>query len=163
MPRSWAAPSARAILREHRQGAGDREAAGPHQDGGEALAVERLHRVVEPALGRAPEVDHVDDVLLADLAGGHRLLLEAADQVFALRELGAQHLDGEVLAQDHVLGEVDRAHPAFADDPQHAVAVAQDLPEQAHVAQRRPVRRADGGAFGGLLPAGGADGHAPLP
>jgi hypothetical protein len=84
-----------------------------HQPVPERLALEILHHDVRP-LVRAAEVGHLDDVGVANLIDGAGFREKARDGLRVARHFGVQDLDGR-LARDHlVLGEIDDAHPAFA-------------------------------------------------
>ena len=134
MPRAWAACSAETIPRSDVQ-----RASGPQgaalQDRRERPAVDVLHREEERASRQAPEVGGCGDVRALDVARRDRLPLEAGDDVGHRRPLGQQHLEGEELAQVQMLGAVDDAHPALAEDRVDAVAVGHD------VAHRQRARR----------------------
>src|SRR6185369_12179353 len=107
------------------------------QDLPEILADEVLHRDEDVALGRLPEVGDVDDVLVADARGALGLLHEAAHEIGPAREIGEEDLERDLLLDDHVLGEVDEAHPPLAQLLQDAVAVRKNLAEERILAERR--------------------------
>ena len=65
----------------------------------ERLALEQLHREVEPAVGRAAEVVDLDDVLVVDLGDRRRLAPEPLDREVVARQLGVEHLDRDLAAQ----------------------------------------------------------------
>ncbi len=93
----------------------------------ELNALEVLHDEVHGAVGRGAGVGDVDDVRVADLGGGARLAPEPLDQVGHPAVARVQHLDRDPLADLDVLGEVDLAHPALADQLVDAVAPIDDL------------------------------------
>jgi hypothetical protein len=93
-----------------------RNAVGVLQAVGQALPVQVFHHQEHHALGRGPEIGHVDDVGMTDAAGGLGLDQELLDHVLLAREVVVQHLDGDRLFDDHVLGAVHHAHAALADD-----------------------------------------------
>ena len=62
----------------------------------ERLALEQLHREVEPAIGRAAEVVDLDDVLVVDLGDRGRLAAEPLDREVVARQLVVQHLDRDL-------------------------------------------------------------------
>ena len=86
---------------------------------GEALPVEVLHDEVDDVgadiVLHLPEVDDVDDVLVADVVDGLRFVKEAGDNVFLRRELLEQHLHGDALADERVLAEIHGAHATLAE------------------------------------------------
>ena len=59
------------------------------------------------------------------------------------RHLGVQHLDRDPLAHEHVLGPVDRAHAALAEQPLDAVALGQDLAHEARAPEGTAGRGTD--------------------
>src|SRR5262249_48557390 len=86
---------------------------------GQALALEQLHHDVDDeaaaSLLDSPEVDDVDDVLVADVVGRLGLVEEARGQHLVADQLLEQHLDGDALADERMLAEVDGAHATLAD------------------------------------------------
>src|SRR4029079_12319116 len=88
---------------------------------GQAEAVEELHREVVALVGQPPEREDVDDVRVADLVDGARLVDEAPNQLGVRSDVRRQHLDRDALADDGLDGRVDRAHPALAYLAQDAV------------------------------------------
>src|SRR6185312_15253598 len=63
-----------------------------------------------------------DDVLVADPRDRLRFLKEALDDFLVVRELAVDDLERDLLADQRVLGEIDRTHPAGPDLVQDAVA-----------------------------------------
>ena len=53
---------------------------------------------------------------MSDLGGGLRLLREAPLRIGTLRDLGVQHLHGELLAHGDVRGPEDRAHATLPEE-----------------------------------------------
>ena len=96
----------------------------------ERLALEQLHREVEPAVGRAAEVVDLDDVLVVDLGDRRRLAAEPLDREVIARQLGVQHLDRDLAAQRHVLGAIDRAGSALTDQLLDLEPLAEQLADQ---------------------------------
>ena len=93
---------------------------------GERVAREQLHDEIELPLGGTAEVGHADDVLVLDEAGGARLDGEALDGVGLGAHLGVQHLERDLLLQEHVIGDEDPAHAAFGEPAHHAVLAVDD-------------------------------------
>ena len=69
-----------------------------------------------------PGVGDVDDVRVADLRCRARLAAEPLDEIRHARVARVQDLERDALADLDVLGEVDLAHAALADQLDHAVA-----------------------------------------
>ena len=66
--------------------------------------------------GQHVEVEHLDDVGMADARGDLGLATEAREGLAIAGRDAEQHLDGDALAgQPQVLGRPDRAHAALAD------------------------------------------------
>ena len=112
------------------QAALDRQRRLAHRQLGQRFAVEELHDDERAAVVGGAEVGDVDDVLVADRAREPRLLQQARDEVALRDELLQQHLHRDALADDGVLGLVDRAHAALADAAHDLVAVRQDGADQ---------------------------------
>src|SRR5206468_3426395 len=72
--------------------------------------------------GGLAEVEDVDDVLVANIVDGLGLPEEAHEGVGVLGELPLQKLDGDLLADAGVQGQVDRPHAALTEDLGDAVA-----------------------------------------
>ena len=81
------------------------------------------------------------DVRVLDVRRGHRLALEARDDLGHAAHLGVKHLHREALAHVRVLGLVDRAHPPLADEPLDQVAPAEASCRRATVAPPGPLAR----------------------
>ena len=160
MPRCVGRAERPADLQEDGDRPRERHGPVPVEDAGQALPVEGLHDEVGLPFRGVPEVEDLDDVLLADLARRPGLVLEAVEQLLVAGELRAQHLHGHALAERDVLGEVDAPHPALSQAGQDAVAVAEDPPhEVVGGREERAVDRADGHALVALGPACGANRH----
>ena len=99
---------------------------------GEALPLDELHRDVELAVGGLPEVEELNRVGVLELADGAALAVKAREDCWSLSELRLQRLDRDLadVGAHLLLGEVDAAHAAFAEDLRDAVAPADDLPDQ---------------------------------
>jgi hypothetical protein len=67
------------------------------------------------------DLGDLDDAWMVDRVDGDRLVVEAADHVVALGELGQQLLDGDPALDDRVVGLIDGTHPAAADQPHDPV------------------------------------------
>jgi hypothetical protein len=100
-----------------------RERAHPVDEVLEILAGEQLHHEVEIAARVVlARVEHPAEVRARDGRGRPALALEAAAHVLAGREqAGVDELDGDATARRRVLGLVDLAHPAFAQEAQELV------------------------------------------
>ncbi|PRP99362.1 hypothetical protein ENSA7_64040 [Enhygromyxa salina] len=97
------------------------------EPGLEALAREQLHDHVRLLTGRpdvAGEVHDLDDLRGLDPAGRERLLLEARQVLGRLLRLTPQQLERDPAPQHGVLGLVDPAHAALAQQPHDPVALA---------------------------------------
>ena len=79
----------------------------------EGLAADERHREVRAALGLAGVRDR-HQVLVPDLAGRARLVDEPLPERLVGRELGAQHLERDLVALGFADGAEDDAHPALA-------------------------------------------------
>jgi hypothetical protein len=88
--------------------------------GAQRLAFEELHRDVGRAAGQLADVEDLHDAGVIDDADGARLVEEAPRHLAIRDVLGAQHLDGDApdldAARGHLVGRVDMAHPAFAEE-----------------------------------------------
>src|SRR5690606_20984907 len=128
---------------------------------GERLALDELHREIDQAVGRLAEVIDAADVRVREPRRVARLAIEARDRVGIGVHPRMHHLERALAAHLHVLGQVDGAHPAFAELLDHVVAIGDHLAEEiargAGRSQRRAVARADALAEGILGPAGRAD------
>ncbi len=103
------------------------------------VALQQLHREEHVFAGRA-EIADVDHVLVADTRRRFRLLDEAIDEVRLARELAVQDLERDLLLENVVRREVDRAHAAFAELFLDRVAIGERRTDQLVLA-RRQVRR----------------------
>src|SRR5262249_4706344 len=70
----------------------------------EVLSLEERHHQEGRAILSATEVEHVDDVGMADGAGRAGLAHEALDDLAVARELASEHLERDSLAELEVLG-----------------------------------------------------------
>ena len=95
------------------------------QERGQVLAVDVLHREEVPSLDLADVVDAAD-VGVGDAAREAHLGVEALEPGRLGRELRRQELQGDGLAELEVVGAVDLAHAAAADEADDAVALAED-------------------------------------
>ena len=80
------------------QRAPDREAVDAVDLVGQQRALEELEHDVRHAVAREPHVGRLDDVGVAERAGGARLVHEALEHVGVLGELGAQELERDARA-----------------------------------------------------------------
>ncbi len=74
---------------------------------------EELEGHEEPPFPILPELDHVDDVGVADGVGGHRLPSEPRCDLLLFHEVRVEPLDRDLAASVDALGGVHRAHPTF--------------------------------------------------
>jgi hypothetical protein len=84
-------------------------------EGGERLALEKLHHDEGVAARCAVDVHDLDDMNAPNLRGDLRLLEEPLNKARPARELRVQHLDGDARAEDLVLRLVHGAHPPVAE------------------------------------------------
>ncbi len=91
------------------------------EQGAEVDALDIAHRDVEDALRLACLVDR-DDVRVLHLGGDPPLLLESLAEARVVGELGGQDLQRHLAPVLELLGEVDDAHPAAADQALDAEA-----------------------------------------
>ena len=132
----------------------EREAALARDAIGERRADELLHDEVGAAVVEQAEVVDLADVGVADRAGGARLLLEALHGDALLRLRRVEDLDRDEPAEAEVLGLVDRAHAALAEDALDDVAVADGPADEVGLeVARRLERAASRAADGALAPA----------
>ncbi len=96
----------------------------PAQDGAQVLAVDVLHRQEELAVGLA-DVVHATDVGVRDLPRHANLVAQACQRRRIVGEMGGQELQRDRLAELQVVGAVDLAHAAPAEQPDDAVALAE--------------------------------------
>ena len=126
-----------------------RQPADAPQERGEVLAVDQLHGQEEVAL-RLPHVVHAADRGVRDLPGHPDLAVEAGEPLAVRVEAVGQELEGDRLLELQVVGAVDLAHPAAAEEPDDAVAAGQDRAGHEPLAAGAP-----GPARGGPLAARG--------
>jgi hypothetical protein len=97
------------------------------QDGRQRFPVQKLHRHEQQAVTCPAEVEHVDDVGMADGARGARLALEAGAYLRVGADLFKQGLDRDPSLKRDVQGLVHHAHDAAADLPRDLILAAQYL------------------------------------
>ena len=102
----------------------------------QAASLDVLEHQKERAVVELAEVGRRGDVRVVDVRRRHRLALEARDDLGQAAHLRVQHLHREALAHVGVLGLVDRAHPALADEPLDEVAPAEGRADE----RLRPAR-----------------------
>ena len=93
-------------------------------------ALEVLHDEVHAAVGGGARVGDVDDVRVTDLRCSARLSAEPLHEVGHPRVARMEDLERDALADIDMLGEVDLAHPALADQLHHVIAAVDSLAEQ---------------------------------
>jgi hypothetical protein len=127
-----------------------------------AVAVQVLHddEVAAVDLG---DVGDRDDVVVADPRRAARLAVKSADRLAVLGVAIEDDLDRDPLVEPDVVGLVDRAHPALADQPLDQIP-AVELPadqriRNALVDDRAAVDRAEPLALGVLAVTGAAARH----
>ena len=87
----------------------------------EIFAGEVFHDVIGRAVAAAPEIEDVDDAVVANGVDGARFVEEAADGGVVARELGLEHLDGDDAPDLGMHRAIDRAHATRADEPRQLV------------------------------------------
>ncbi len=100
-------------------------------DGREVLALDELHDDVRPR-GVLAEVEHLDDVGVAQRGGRTGLVAEPGEEVGVLAELGPQQLDGDVPLELRVARPVDRRHAALPEELKEAVTTPERGPDLGH-------------------------------
>ncbi len=96
-------------------------------DGGEIFALDILHRDELYPL-RFAQVINTDDIAVGDLGGEDQFLFEAVENGTVAGQVRANHFQGHHAAQLNVLGFVNGAHAAFAQQAQYLIAVRQQVP-----------------------------------
>ena len=124
-----------------------RQTADAPQERREVLAVHQLHGQEEVAL-RLPHVVHAADRRVGDLPGHPDLAVEPGEPLAVRVEAVGKELEGDRLVELQVVGPVDLAHPAAAEEPGDAVAPRQDRPGHEPLAARAPRTRSRGFAPG---------------
>jgi hypothetical protein len=127
-------------LAEEVNGAGQGKRAGFLEHGGERLALHELHGEVDGAVFRLAEVVDRADVGVIDPAGVGGLAIETGNGLRIVAHPGAHHLDGALPPHLDVLGEIDRAHPAFAQLFRDVITVGNNLAYQVAAGVGRPKR-----------------------
>ena len=108
----------------------------PPQQRGEVLPVDELHRQEVLALGLA-DVPHAADGRMRDLAGHAHLAVQSLEPLGVAFERARQELERDGLLELQVVGPVDLAHPATAEQADDAVAAGQDRPRREAFARDR--------------------------
>jgi hypothetical protein len=142
-----------AELARHLVGLGPRQSADALQERREVFAVDILHRQEELAAHLADVVDAAD-VGVRDLARVPHLAAEALEHVGPLGECSAEELERHRLRELEVVGAVDLAHAAAAEEPDHPVASGEHLAGLERGAPEAPrgVEPADRGGRAGPRP-----------
>ena len=135
-PFLWAAPSA--LQTPMKTGIAKPGARSPSRASLSASArpIEPLHHDVDRSVGHLIEVEHAHDVRVLDVHLDVRLATQARDLAAVLCRRAAQHFDGDLVPERHVLRGVDDADPARADLPPDAVLPAEHCSRE--LARRRP-------------------------
>ena len=97
---------------------------------GQAPPAEVLHDQVGRAVLAEARVEDLHDVLVSDGRRGPRLALKAPHRVVVAHQLRMQALERDLAAGHQMLGGVDGAHPAFAEQRPHAVALSEHPADQ---------------------------------
>ena len=97
----------------------------------QVLTLDVLHGDELHAIGFAQVVDP-DDVLVGDLGGQKQFLLEAVNDGLVAGQVGPDDFQRHHAIQFAVARFVDRAHPAFAEDLQDFVALAENRARLQH-------------------------------
>jgi len=92
------------------------------------------------AIRQATEIDRRRNVRVLDVGGGHGFALEALDHFRHIRPVASQDLDGDLLAQQHVLRRVDSAGAPFADQQFDSIAVREHDARPHFVGRDRRLR-----------------------
>ena len=137
-PRRWAWSRPSAICSARARRALVAERAGGVDQPAEVGAVGVVHRQVQQPLAGLAEVDDADDVGVRQPAGGLGLAREPGDHLGVVGHVAVQDLDREPPAHADVLGPVDPAHAALAEELLDAVALGQDVADQRVDRRRRP-------------------------
>ncbi len=114
------------------------EAADPLQQQRQVLAVDQLHRQEHAAVVLADVVDAAD-VAVRHLARDAHLVVELRQPLRILGDGRRQELQRDVLAEAQILGAVDLAHAAAADQAEDAVALGQQRARRERLAGRRQL------------------------
>src|SRR5262249_25465441 len=106
------------------------------------FALEQLHGEKQAAVAGAAEVEHLDHVLVVNLRDRRRLAAKAFDGQIIARELVMEQLDRDRPAQRDVLGAINDARAAFTDAILKQIAFADEPPNQSIARGRRARARA---------------------
>src|SRR5262249_16982881 len=93
----------------------------------ERFAVEVLHDHVAIAALECAEIEHLENVIAADLTGCLRLSLEPFDRLDVVRTSRDQDFDRDAPANEDVLAFVHLAHPALSEQSTDSILVVDDL------------------------------------
>ena len=78
---------------------------------------QELHHEIVAAFRGDREIEDLEDVVVPDEIDRAGLVEEALHDLAVARVLRVQELDGDARADDGMLGEVDRSHPALPEEP----------------------------------------------
>ncbi len=128
-------------LPEHVDDAPEGERAVLVRDAREVAPAQELHDEVELAVGRLAEVDDADRVRVVQPARRARLGDEARGGVLLADQVRVDDLHRDGAPEVRLLGAVDAAHSADADELEDQVAARQRAPDERIIgARRRPCR-----------------------
>ena len=91
-------------------------------------------------MGKPAEIGDLDQAGMRDRSGGARLLHEARGDFAVGRQIFAQRLEREALAERAMTRSVHDAHAAFADHGRDLVAIVDHAAEQ-RIGRAVPIRR----------------------
>ncbi len=78
-------------------------------------SLEELHHYIRPAVWELSEAEDVDDAAVSDGVDDLRFHQQPLDQIASFSELGLQHLDCHLLADQRLNRAIDDSHPSRAD------------------------------------------------
>src|SRR5207248_5950656 len=111
-------------------GRSQRERLAGRDEGMQGVALQELHHEVMAAVLADGEVEDLEDVVVADEVDGAGLVEEALHDPAVARVLRMEELDGDARADHRVLGEVDRSHPAPAEEPRDPIGADEAADER---------------------------------
>jgi hypothetical protein len=126
-------------LAGHVDGGVVRQPADPAQQRRQVLPVDELHGEERVAAGLADVVDAAD-VGMRDIPRHPHLGPESFDAIGVRRDGVGQELERDRLAEHQVLGAIDVAHPAAADERDDAIPRGEQGPRREATLERGPAR-----------------------